>query len=174
MIQLPPAGSRLVTINRNFIRRSRWATANTHRTVQLIFFYLKCWCHFGCQMTFLDAIASPSSYPCQSVGQWVSESFIVSDLEIAIASLTLLTFYWLLLTSTDSLLAFFWLFYCQQNFNYLGILEVSEYLFSNFEGFGLSYRSVCQVHATSPIGLLLDKLIIINWPFWSDWETVTL
>ena len=88
MIQLPPAGSRLVTINRNFIRRSRWATANTHRTVQLIFFYLKCWCHFGCQMTFLDEIASPSSYPCQSVGQSVSESFIVSDLEIAIASLS--------------------------------------------------------------------------------------
>ena len=31
---------------------------------------------------FLDAIVSPSSYPCQSVGQWL----IVSDLEIAIAS----------------------------------------------------------------------------------------
>ena len=30
---------------------------------------------------FFDAIASPSSYPCQSVG----ESLIVSDLEIAIA-----------------------------------------------------------------------------------------
>ena len=27
---------------------------------------------------FLDAIASPSSYPCQSVGQWVSQSVIDS------------------------------------------------------------------------------------------------
>ena len=36
---------------------------------------------------FLDAIASPSSYPCQPVSQWwVSEWLIVSDLEIAIAS----------------------------------------------------------------------------------------
>ena len=35
---------------------------------------------------FLDAIVSPSTYPCQLVGQSVSESFIVSDLEIAIAS----------------------------------------------------------------------------------------
>ena len=32
-------------------------------------------------ITFLDAIASPSTYPCQSVSEW----FIVSDLEIAIA-----------------------------------------------------------------------------------------
>ena len=30
-------------------------------------------------MMFLDAIASPSTYPCQ----WVSESLIVSDLEIS-------------------------------------------------------------------------------------------
>ena len=35
---------------------------------------------------FLDAIASPSTYPCQSVSEWVSEWVIVSDLEIAIAS----------------------------------------------------------------------------------------
>ena len=33
---------------------------------------------------FLDAIASPSTYPCQ----WVSGSLIVSDLEIAITSLS--------------------------------------------------------------------------------------
>ena len=33
---------------------------------------------------FLDTIASPRSYPCQSVGEWVSEW--VLDLEIAIAS----------------------------------------------------------------------------------------
>ena len=32
--------------------------------------------------SFLDAIASPRSYPCQSLSEWV----IVSDLEIAIAS----------------------------------------------------------------------------------------
>ena len=32
---------------------------------------------------FLDAIASPSTYPCQWVSQWVSDSF---RLEIAIAS----------------------------------------------------------------------------------------
>ena len=40
---------------------------------------------------FLDVIASPSSYVPPSVGQsvqWVSERLIVSDLEIAIASLT--------------------------------------------------------------------------------------
>ena len=37
-------------------------------------------------LLFLDAIASPSAYPCQSVGEWVSESFIVSDFEIAVAS----------------------------------------------------------------------------------------
>ena len=34
--------------------------------------------------SFLDAIASPSSYPCQSVGQWVSEwvidSYRISEL----------------------------------------------------------------------------------------------
>ena len=35
---------------------------------------------------FLDAIASPCTYPCQSVGESVSEWLIVSDLEIAIAS----------------------------------------------------------------------------------------
>ena len=35
---------------------------------------------------FLDAKASPTTYPCQSVGQWVSEWVIVSDLVIAIAS----------------------------------------------------------------------------------------
>ena len=35
---------------------------------------------------FLDAIASPSTYPGQSMGQSVSESLVVSDLEIAIAS----------------------------------------------------------------------------------------
>ena len=39
---------------------------------------------------FLDAIASPSTYPCQWVSEWVSEWvgqwLIVSDLEIAIAS----------------------------------------------------------------------------------------
>ena len=35
---------------------------------------------------FLDAIASPSTYPCQSVSEWVSQWVIVSDLEIAIAS----------------------------------------------------------------------------------------
>ena len=33
-----------------------------------------------------DAIASPSTYPCQSVGEWVSDWLLVSDLEIAIAS----------------------------------------------------------------------------------------
>ena len=33
-------------------------------------------------MPFLDVIASPSTYPCQWVSQWVT----VSDLEIAIAS----------------------------------------------------------------------------------------
>ena len=33
-----------------------------------------------------DAIASPSTYPCQSVGESVSQSLIVSNLEIAIAS----------------------------------------------------------------------------------------
>ena len=41
-----------------------------------------------CQLSlfdfFKDAIASPSSYPCQ----WMSEWLIVSDLEIAIASLS--------------------------------------------------------------------------------------
>ena len=37
-------------------------------------------------LLFLDAIAFPSTYPRQSVGQWVSEWVIVSDLEIAIAS----------------------------------------------------------------------------------------
>ena len=31
---------------------------------------------------FLDAIASPSTYPCQWVGQSVSQWVIVSDLEI--------------------------------------------------------------------------------------------
>ena len=36
--------------------------------------------------SILDVIASSSTYPCQSVGQSVRESFIVSDLEIAIAS----------------------------------------------------------------------------------------
>ena len=35
-----------------------------------------------CRSVFLDAIAPPSSYPCQWVGHWL----IVSDLEIAIAS----------------------------------------------------------------------------------------
>ena len=43
------------------------------------FFIYKNICAYG----FLDAIASPSTYPCQ----WVSEWVIVSDLEIAIASL---------------------------------------------------------------------------------------
>ena len=43
-------------------------------------------CFTGKYLQFLDAIASPSTYPCQSVGEWVSESFIISDLEIAIAS----------------------------------------------------------------------------------------
>ena len=38
--------------------------------------------HEKCQGRFLDAIASPSTYPRQSVGQSVT----VSDLEIAIAS----------------------------------------------------------------------------------------
>ena len=37
-------------------------------------------------MPFLDVIASPSTYPCQWVSQWVT----VSDLEIAIASPSLL------------------------------------------------------------------------------------
>ena len=37
---------------------------------------------------FLDAIASPSTYLCQSVSEWISESLVVSDLEIAIASLS--------------------------------------------------------------------------------------
>ena len=37
-------------------------------------------------VTFLDAIASPSTYPCQWVSGSVSGSLIVSDLEIAIAS----------------------------------------------------------------------------------------
>ena len=36
--------------------------------------------------SFLDAIASTSTYPCQSVSEWVSQWVIVSDLEIAIAS----------------------------------------------------------------------------------------
>ena len=35
---------------------------------------------------FFDAIASPSTYPCQSVGQSVSGLVIVSDLKIAIVS----------------------------------------------------------------------------------------
>ena len=49
---------------------------------------------------FLDAIASPSTYPRQSVGQWVSESVIVSDLEICsyrISELCELGYDWLLL-----------------------------------------------------------------------------
>ena len=29
--------------------------------------------------SFLDAIASPSSYPCQSVGEWVIGSFRFGD-----------------------------------------------------------------------------------------------
>ena len=44
---------------------------------------------------FLDAIAFPSTYPCQSVGQWLSESVIVSYLEIAIASPSFATFWYL-------------------------------------------------------------------------------
>ena len=35
---------------------------------------------------FLDAIASPSTYPCQWVGESFRQWVIVSDLEIAIAS----------------------------------------------------------------------------------------
>ena len=45
---------------------------------------------------FLDAIASPSTYHCQSVG----ESLIVSDLEIVIASLSFAS---LLVTSSESI-----------------------------------------------------------------------
>ena len=45
------------------------------------YFPLSCYCNL--QIKFLDAIVSPSSYPCQSVDQWVSQWFIVSDLEIA-------------------------------------------------------------------------------------------
>ena len=41
---------------------------------------------FLSQYMFLDAMASPRTYPCQSVGQSVSQSDIVSDLEIDIAS----------------------------------------------------------------------------------------
>ena len=47
-------------------------------------------------MCFLDTIASPSTYPCQSVGEWVCESFIVSDLEIAIASQSFASFFTIL------------------------------------------------------------------------------
>ena len=43
-------------------------------------------CFYGGKYLFLDAIASPSSYPCQWVSEWVSQWLIVSDLEIAIAS----------------------------------------------------------------------------------------
>ena len=47
---------------------------------------------FPLQISFLDAIASPSTYPCGSVsGSIVSGRFIVSDLEIAIASRALQT-----------------------------------------------------------------------------------
>ena len=41
----------------------------------------------------LDAIASTSTYPCQWVGQWVSEWFIVSDLEITIAFLSFVSLF---------------------------------------------------------------------------------
>ena len=34
-----------------------------------------------------DVFRCPSTYPCQSAGQWVSQSLIVSDLELAIGSL---------------------------------------------------------------------------------------
>ena len=57
--------------------------------VQICFIckHFYCMCKFRLKdyttdIWFLDAIAYPSTYPCQSVGQWV----IVSDLEIAIAS----------------------------------------------------------------------------------------
>ena len=43
------------------------------------------------------AIAYPNTYPCLSVGEWVSESFIVSDLEIAIASPSFASLFALLL-----------------------------------------------------------------------------
>ena len=50
--------------------------------------------HQSPQASFLDAIASPSTYP---MGQWVSGSvsewFIVSDLEIAIASPSFASFF---------------------------------------------------------------------------------
>ena len=38
------------------------------------YFPLSCYCNL--QIKFLDAIVSPSSYPCQSVDQWVSQWFI--------------------------------------------------------------------------------------------------
>ena len=34
-------------------------------------------------LTFLDAIASPSSYPCQSVSEWVSQWLIVSGVMLS-------------------------------------------------------------------------------------------
>ena len=43
-------------------------------------------------MVFLDAVASPSTYPL-SVSGSMSESVIVSDLEIAIASLSFVSLF---------------------------------------------------------------------------------
>ena len=51
---------------------------------------------------FSDGIASPRSYPCQ----WVSEWVIVSDLEIAIASLSFAS----LLIMLSTWMQFFWFF----------------------------------------------------------------
>ena len=41
---------------------------------------------FAILAMFLDAMASPNTYTCQWVGRWVRQWFIVSDLEIVIAS----------------------------------------------------------------------------------------
>ena len=43
--------------------------------------------------TFLDAIASPSTYPCQSMGQWVSDSFRFGD-SYCISELCELVYHW--------------------------------------------------------------------------------
>ena len=46
---------------------------------------------YSISIIFLDVIASPSTYPCQSVGQWV----IVSDLEISISSPSFASLFWI-------------------------------------------------------------------------------
>ena len=91
---------------------------------------------------FLDAIASPSTYPCQSVSEWVSQWVIVSDLEIAIAY--------------PSFASLFFLFDVFPQFLVMCCMPSKAYQQINFVPRSLSFLDAIAFPSTYPSGSVSD------------------